>query len=213
MLIFFMAIMDLRAKNFDMECHEPSELPQKGLWVFGYGSLMWRPAFHFTHKIMGRCSGVHRSFCVWSIYHRGTLHVPGLVLGLESGGVCDGVLYYVPASHKVEVLRYLQKREQITKVYLEHYKRVNLLDGSGRFVRALCFVANRLHPRFSCKLSVGHQANIIQRAKGCSGENLDYLISTVASMKKLQIQDDHLNRLFVSTKCAHKLSKDGIKRF
>ncbi len=206
-----MAVMDLRTKNFDMSSRELSELPQKGLWVFGYGSLMWRPDFYFTHKILGRCSGVRRSFCVWSIYHRGTVHMPGLVLGLENGGVCDGVLYYVPASHQAQVLDYLRKREQITKVYVERFKGVDLLDGSGRCVRALCFMANRLHPRFSRNLSVGHQAKIIRCAKGRSGGNLDYLISTVQSLKKLNIEDDHLRRILVSTMCAHKLSIGGNK--
>ena len=84
------------------------------LWVFGYGSLIWRPGFEFVEKAPARLIGAHRALCVFSHVHRGTPERPGLVLGLDFGGACRGVAYRVPGKRRGETVAYLRAREQVT---------------------------------------------------------------------------------------------------
>lgn len=181
------------------------EFERHGLWVFGYGSLMWRPGFHFEDRAEGRCFGVHRRFCVRSVYHRGCYKRPGLVLGLDGGGVCEGVLFYVPPAKAAETVRYLRKREQVTRVYREVFRPVELGRGSGRYVRALCFIADRGHAQYTGALSVPRQAEIIKRCSGQSGTNLDYLLSTYRHVCELGFSDGEMKRVLVMTGCSYKL--------
>ncbi len=177
----------------------------QGLWVFGYGSLMWRPEFSYEHKVKGRCAGLQRSFCVRSVYHRGSYTQPGLVLGLDRGGACDGVLFYVPPRQALQTLSYLRKREQVTRVYKELYMPVELLDGSGRVCRALCYVADRGHKQYIGSLSVQRKADIIKRCVGRSGKNIDYFLSTLRHMDELGFYDAELKRILALTGCAYRL--------
>ena len=193
--------------------------PAHGLWVFGYGSLMWNPDFPYTRRARGICNGVHRAFCVRSIHHRGTVQKPGLVLGLDGGGSCEGVLFHVPAEAAAATVHYLRRREQINRVYREMFRRVEIMEGAEnlaalaatcggfitpRSVRALCFVAERSHPQYVNSLSVADKAQIIRQSRGNSGSNLDYLRSTLAHLEALDIKDDALRRIMVMTNCWHR---------
>ena len=89
------------------------------LWVFGYGSLIWRPGFEFAERVPAHILGMHRSLCVYSFDHRGTPERPGLVLGLDFGGACRGIAYRVAAKQRAATLDYLRDREQTTAVYRE----------------------------------------------------------------------------------------------
>src|SRR3954452_17936771 len=102
------------------------------LWVFGYGSLMWRPGFPFLERQHGLLSGYHRALCVLSHVHRGTPERPGLVLGLDFGGACRGVAYRVGANKRAEGIAYLRGREQVTSVYRETLRGVTLLTEPER---------------------------------------------------------------------------------
>src|SRR5262245_2338593 len=86
------------------------------LWVFGYGSLMWRPGFPYLERHPARLIGLHRALCVYSYVHRGTPEKPGLVLGLDRGGACRGIAYRVAAAERDGTLSYLREREQVTSV-------------------------------------------------------------------------------------------------
>lgn len=87
------------------------------LWVFGYGSLMWNPGFPVVEARRAQVRGLHRSLCIYSVVHRGTARVPGLVFGLDHGGMCDGVAFRVADEDAADVLTYLGEREQVTGVY------------------------------------------------------------------------------------------------
>src|SRR5271156_3049135 len=89
------------------------------LWVFGYGSLMWRPGFEYLEQVPARLIGEQRALCVYSFDHRGTPEKPGLVLGLDRGGACRGIAFRVAAARRDEVINYLRGREQTTHVYRE----------------------------------------------------------------------------------------------
>src|SRR6202040_1341020 len=98
----------------------PSETESKGdLWVFGYGSLMWRPGFDFIEQVPARLIGEHRALCVYSFDHRGTPEKPGLVLGLDRGGACRGIAFRVRGALRQAPIVYLRAREQVTSVYRE----------------------------------------------------------------------------------------------
>ncbi len=89
------------------------------LWVFGYGSLIWNPGFAFVEQVPARLIGEHRSLCIYSLVHRGTPEKPGLVLGLDRGGACQGIAFRVAPEHRDATVAYLREREQVTSVYRE----------------------------------------------------------------------------------------------
>src|SRR3954464_9919498 len=119
------------------------------LWVFGYGSLMWRPAFSFPPPAAGRLIGAHRALCVYSFVHRGTPERPGLVLGLDHGGACRGIAFRVAAADRVATIHYLREREQVTMIYRECVRLVRLKREPQQAVSALCYMVDRSHPQYA----------------------------------------------------------------
>ena len=168
---------------------------QPELWVFAYGSLMWSPGFDFAEQAGGALVGAHRALCIYSFHHRGTIEKPGLVLGLDEGGACRGVAYRVEAARSEATLAYLREREQITAVYLETHKPVSLLDGSGREIEAVCYVADRKHPQYAGRLSLERQAELVREAAGLSGNNIDYVLNTVRHLEEAGVHDAELAAL------------------
>jgi cation transport protein ChaC len=165
------------------------------LWVFGYGSLIWRPGFEHVERQPARVIGVHRSLCVYSFDHRGTPERPGLVLGLDFGGACRGVAYRVTASRRIETLAYLRAREQTTHVYLEHVRNVWLLGKPERLISAVCYVVDRGHPQYAGRLTHEQQLHHVRQAHGRSGNNRDYVLETVGALEALGIHDRELHLL------------------
>jgi cation transport protein ChaC len=165
------------------------------LWVFGYGSLMWRPGFEHEERRPALLRGYHRSFCVYSHVHRGTPEKPGLVFGLDVGGSCRGVAFRVAASRAEETRRYLQAREQVTLVYREAVKEVELVD-EGKRVEALCFIVDRKHGQYAGRLDFEAQVRLIAEGEGSSGKNPEYLESTLRHLEEAGMRDDGLSRLW-----------------
>jgi cation transport protein ChaC len=159
-------------------------------WVFGYGSLIWRPGFAHVETSRARLYGFRRSLCVYSWVHRGTEQRPGLVLGLDHGGSCVGLAFRVPGELRDEAVAYLRERELVTKVYLERLLPVRL--ASGRTVEALCYIVDRTHSQYAGSLSVEQAANVVAGSVGQSGRNEEYLAATVAHLKALGIRDHWL---------------------
>lgn len=167
----------------------------RDLWVFAYGSLMWRPGFPYAQAAHARLVGWRRSFCIYSRYHRGSMRRPGLVLGLDRGGMCEGMAFRVLGEDAAATLEYLREREQIISVYREALVPVTLLTGERPEVMALAFLVERAHPSYSGELSLCEQAHLIRGARGRSGSNIEYLMSTLAHLKELGIRERAMERL------------------
>jgi len=157
-------------------------------WVFGYGSLMWRPGFPYLEAAPARLRGAHRALCVYSYVHRGTRDHPGLVLGLDRGGACRGTVYRVAESRWPEVLAYLRERELVTDVYREVWRPVDLLPGEGR-VRAITYVVDRNHVQYAGVLPRERLLALVRDSHGRSGGNRDYVVNTVRHLRELGIRD------------------------
>jgi cation transport protein ChaC len=165
------------------------------LWVFGYGSLMWRPGFVYEEAVPGVLHGAHRSLCIYSWVHRGTQDRPGLVLGLDRGGACRGMAFRVAGHRREEVIAYLRAREQATLVYLEAERRVRLADAARRLVPAITYLVDRSHEQYAGVLPLERQVDIVKGAVGQSGANPDYVLNTVSHLRELNIHDSGLEAL------------------
>jgi glutathione-specific gamma-glutamylcyclotransferase len=165
------------------------------LWVFAYGSLMWRPGFEFIERAQARLLGAHRALCVYSYVHRGTPERPGLVLGLDFGGRCRGIAYRVEAAQRAATIAYLRKREQVTSVYRETMRPIWVEGSPERRVPALCYIVDRGHPQYAGRLSLEQQLHHVRQGHGISGANRDYVIATIAALEQLGYRDTELHLL------------------
>jgi cation transport protein ChaC len=165
------------------------------LWVFGYGSLMWRPGFAVLERVPARLIGLHRALCVFSYVHRGTPEKPGLVLGLDRGGMCRGIAFRVAAGKRDKTIAYLRGREQVTGVYLETVRRIELEDEARRQVRALTYIVDRGHVQYAGRLSVEQSVHYVRQGHGRSGNNRDYVIETVRALEALGYRETDLHRV------------------
>ncbi|KRA59510.1 gamma-glutamyl cyclotransferase [Caulobacter sp. Root655] len=162
-------------------------------WVFGYGSLMWRPGFPFIERRTAVLHGRRRAFCIYSVHHRGTYERPGLVLGLAPGGAVRGAAYRVAGSAWPEVYDYLREREQPTETYFEAWSEVRI-DGNGR-APALVFLSDRNHGQWAGALTLDQQCELIAGATGLSGRNIDYLRDLVLHLREDGVRDHAMETL------------------
>lgn len=156
-------------------------------WVFGYGSLIWNPGFAHVAAVPARLNGAHRSLCVYSHRHRGTIAQPGLVFGLTQGGSCHGMAFAVAPEEWPAAYDYLVAREQDAGVYRETMRALRLQDGQS--VSGLVFMADPGHAQFAGKLPLAEQLAIVRRAHGQSGANIDYVLATVDKLTSMGIAD------------------------
>jgi len=159
------------------------------VWIFGYGSLIWRPEFDFEEKRTARLRGYHRSLCLWSRVNRGTPERPGLVLGLDAGGTCQGVVYRIAGIHVPHTLDALWQREMPAAAYLPKWLSCQTPQGK---VEALVFVMDRSKPAYACGLSAVQQAQIVCGASGKYGACSEYVVKTVQALRAAQIRDPNL---------------------
>jgi len=157
------------------------------LWVFGYGSLMWRPGFPFVESHVATIRGYHRALCIYSFVHRGTKEKPGLVLGLDRGGACRGVVFRIPREQSEATLAYLRERELVTNVYRE--VRVTAQLDEGRRVTCITYVADRAHEQYAGRLSEAELLRLVSQGHGISGSNLEYVRNTHQHLVELGIKD------------------------
>jgi cation transport protein ChaC len=181
----------------------PNENNGEDLWVFGYGSLIWRPGFDYLERRKGRVVGAHRALCVYSFVHRGTAEKPGLVLGLDRGGNCRGIAYRVAAGKRAATIQYLREREQATMVYRETWRSVWLDDDPKLRVQALCYMVDRGHEQFAGRLTLEQQLHHVRQGHGRSGNNRDYVLETVSALESLGFRDRELHLLAERLKGVH----------
>ena len=179
----------------DIDPHEHDDL-----WVFGYGSLMWRPGFDYEERVPARLVGLHRALCVYSFVHRGTPERPGLVLGLDRGGMCRGIAFRVAADLRGKTIDYLRAREQVTSVYLETVRRVELEENARRQVRALCFIVDRNHEQYAGRLTLAECVRHVRQGQGSSGNNRDYVLETVQALEALGYRETDLHLIAAQLK-------------
>jgi glutathione-specific gamma-glutamylcyclotransferase len=173
------------------------------LWVFAYGSLMWRPGFDFLECRHARLVGAHRALCVYSFVHRGTPERPGLVLGLDRGGNCRGIAYRVAAAKRSATIDYLRAREQVTRVYRETWRTVWLDDDPQQSVQALCYMVDRGHRQYAGRLPLERQLHFVRQGHGRSGNNRDYVLAAVKEIERQGYRDKDLHLLAGRLKGAH----------
>ena len=176
---------------------------EETLWVFGYGSLMWNPGFAFAQRLGARLNGYRRAFCIYSTHHRGTHEKPGLVLGLDRGGACEGAAFRIRPEDRSEVLRYLREREQVSGVYREARVSLDLplSDGIGsgfETVTGIAYIVEPRHPGYTGPLTISEQARLIRAATGLSGPNVEYLVQTCRQLRDAGIRDREIERVLAS---------------
>jgi len=182
-----------------------TEFSEDDLWVFGYGSLMWRPGFEFLEQVPARLIGEHRALCVYSFVHRGTPEKPGLVLGLDRGGACRGIAFRVAEKNRGSTIAYLREREQVTSVYREVTRSVWLENEARQRVSALAYVVDRGHMQYAGRLSLTEQLRHVQQGHGQSGVNRDYVLATVKAIEAAGFRDTQLHQLAMMLHDAHPL--------
>jgi cation transport protein ChaC len=169
------------------------------LWVFGYGSLIWNPAFHYVERRCALLRGWHRRFCLKLYAGRGTLDTPGLMLALDHGGACRGVAFRVAAAKVREELGLLWQREMFGGTYNARWVGLEPAGGAkGDKFRAVTFVINHSHPRYMPELTFDEMAALIATGCGELGSCREYLENTVSHLRELGVHDTNLNRIMAA---------------
>jgi cation transport protein ChaC len=166
--------------------------PGAPVWVFGYGSLMWNPAIHVAATERAQIYGYHRSFCLNLIFGRGAPDNPGLMLGLDSGGSCVGLVHKIAPEHVESELEILWLREMIGMGYAPKWLTAKCESGTRE---VLTFVANKADERYLGPQPLTEAAARIARSEGILGKNRDYLYSTIKHLDELGIGDGPLHEL------------------
>ena len=165
---------------------------QDDLWIFGYGSLIWRPDFPFQERRAALVHGWHRALKMWSSVNRGTPDCRGLVFGLLTGGSCKGMVFRVQGAQARQTLIELWKREMVTGVYDPRWLPLRTAQGP---VRALAFTLSRHSPHHTGELSDAQYRSIFATATGRFGTTRDYVHATYASLREMGIEDKALARI------------------
>lgn len=169
----------------------------KDVWVFGYGSLIWKPEFDFIEQRPALLPGHHRALCLWSRINRGTPELPGLVFGLEAGGECHGMTFRVSAEQVLPIFETLWRREMATGAY--HPSWIDCQTPQGT-VQALAFVIDRAGPAYVPEPSDDALIEIILRASGIYGSCLEYVTQTADALEAVGIHDARLSALMLRLK-------------
>ncbi|GAA5233483.1 gamma-glutamylcyclotransferase [Verticiella sediminum] len=162
------------------------------VWIFGYGSLIWRPEFDHAEQRLGLVRGYHRSLCLWSRINRGTPENPGLVFGLDRGGACRGMVFRLRSDDVAMVFPALWEREMASGAYLPRWLRCETVHGD---VRALVFVMDRDSPSYAGQLASDAVLAAVRNGIGKYGRCVEYVASTARALREHGIADHRLERI------------------
>jgi len=166
--------------------------PGDMIWVFGYGSLIWNPAFHYDEMRTGTLHGYHRQFCFWSKLGRGTPDNPGMMLALDRGGSCKGIVLGVKRQRAQEELTSVFMRELTGETYHARWGKVRTEQGP---VEAITFVANHDAEQYVGRRPLEEIARYIAQGCGHLGPCTDYLFNTTQHLEELDLKDPMMRRL------------------
>ena len=165
---------------------------QHDLWLFAYGSLIWRPEFAAREQRIARVYGWHRALKMWSRVNRGSPDCPGLVLSLLPGGSCRGMAFCIARAQGQSVLEQLWQREMVNGVYEPRWLLCHTPQGP---VRALAFTLSRRSASHTGVLTDAQYRQIFATAHGRYGSTLDYARPTYEELARLGIDYQALGRL------------------
>jgi len=131
-------------------------------------------------------------------------------LGLDRGGMCRGIAYRVAAAKRERTIAYLRGREQVTSVYLETVRRIELEDEARRQVRALTYIVDRGHVQYAGRVSVAESLHYVRQGHGRSGQNRDYVIETVRALEALGYRESDLHLLADRLKGPHEAESAAV---
>lgn len=166
--------------------------PGADVHVFAYGSLMWNPALEYASHARASVHGWHRSFCLRNVVGRGGPDRPGLMLALDRGGSCNGLLLRIPGHLVRSELSILWRREMTWGTYDARWVTAR---ACGSATRAITFVANRRHDRYLKGLPLAEAARLINSGEGSLGTCRAYFDATVARLRELGIEDHRMEQL------------------
>lgn len=180
-------------------------LDKKITHLFAYGSLIWSPEFEFDEKFKFTLLGHERFFCIHSTIHRGTHDEPGIVLGLDKGRQCEGVVFRLAQNNLEKSWKVIFEREMPTNAYLPEYVEI-MSPSQNKLVTAVTFVVNRESKKYAGGLSKDEIVRRISVCKGQRGANIDYFKNTVLHLRELGIRDEHLEEIYDKTQRTHSLT-------
>lgn len=168
--------------------------PNQPTRLFAYGSLIWKPEIPHVAEAEARAHGWHRSFCLRQVRYRGSPEFPGLMMALDRGGSCRGMLYTLPDDDLPGQLDRLFRREFTVKP-ITNMPRWITVDVAGVKTPALAFVINRDSANYAGRLSLAKVADVLARACGHVGSGAEYLYNTVSHLEARGIHDTSLWQL------------------
>lgn len=168
--------------------------PGEDAWLFAFGSLIWKPECEHMEEQAGTAHGWHRSFCFRIRRYRGTVDCPGLMMSLDRGGQCRGMLFRLRGGTLREQLHKLCRREITVKPANTVARWITVVSG-GAPLRAIAFVMNRESGSYVGRLAPEDIAGILCRACGHWGSGAEYLFNTVQKLEQHGIHDRYLWKL------------------
>jgi cation transport protein ChaC len=171
-----------------------AEAGHGSIWVFAYGSLLWRPAFDAVETRLAEARGWRRNFCMEIRRWRGSPGQPGLMMGLRKGGTCTGVVMQLAHDDRLAQLVLLLKRETDAEEDLHSVRWIEADTAQGP-VQALACWAEPIESRMFVEKPIEEQAYMLARACGSAGSGAAYLHQTVSSLAGLGLDDVYLNKL------------------